>query len=91
VAGGTWVGQAQVIAIEMGVFSELSRQQAAAERAIGQGRERRLPAIGQQLVFDLALEQVIWRLQDVQLGEPAKSLDLRHRKIAHADRPNPDE
>jgi hypothetical protein len=47
-----------------------------------------LPAIGQEFLLDLALEQIVGRLHDVQLGDAAKALDLRNREIADADSPD---
>jgi hypothetical protein len=79
------VRQTKIVALKMRVLLQLAGQQTAAQRAIGQGRKTRFPAIGQKLLLDLALEQIIGRLHNVQLGDAAKSFNLRNREIAHAN------
>src|SRR3989441_8294559 len=54
---------AKIVALEFAVRPHPSRQEAAAERAIAEGRELVLLAIGENVGLDAALEQVIGRLQ----------------------------
>src|SRR5580704_5416551 len=82
------VGQAQIVSLKLRVFPQLAGQQTAAQCTVGQGCQARLPAIGQELLLDLALEQIVGRLHDVQLGDAAKALDLGNREIADADSPD---
>ena len=82
------IRQAQIVAGEMRVFLQIAGQQTPAQSTISQGCETRLPAIRQKLVFDLTLEQIVGRLDDVQLSDPAKALDLPDREIADADGPD---
>ena len=72
----------------MRVDLQLARQQPAAQCAVSQGGEARFPAIGQELFLDLALEQIVRRLYDVQFGDSAKARDLQNREITDADSPD---
>ena len=79
------VGQSQIIAVKMRILLQCAGQQTAAQRPVGQGAEARFPAIGQELDLDLALEQIIRRLHDMQLRDAAKSFDLGRREIAYTN------
>ena len=60
------VGAAQIVTIECSIWPHPPRQQAPAERAIAERRDLVLATIGQDISLDLALEQIIGRLQHMQ-------------------------
>ena len=75
------VCQSKIVALKLRVRVRFAGQQTATQRSVGQGGEIRFPAIGQELGLDLALEQIIGRLHDVQLGDAAKSFDRATEKL----------
>src|SRR6202007_1836458 len=79
------VRQSKIVALELRVLLEFAGQQPAAQRAVSQGGEARLQAIRQEVGLDLALEQIIGRLHDMELRDAAESLDLGNREIAHSN------
>src|SRR5258708_9229547 len=83
-----WVGAPEIVAIESGIRPHSSRQQASAERTIAQCGNLVPAAIWQKVGLDFAFEQIVRRLQHVQWGDAAKTLHLKHGKVAHADGPD---
>src|SRR4029077_19826192 len=78
-------GGGQIVTLEFGVGSHATGQEPAAERAITEGRDLVLAAIGQDLGLDFALEEAVWRLQYMQWRDAAEPLHLQDGKIAHPD------
>src|ERR1700722_6113284 len=80
-----WVDATQIVAVEYSVRSHAPAQRAATECAIAQGCDAVGLAIGQNLRFNAAFEQVVRRLKDMQRGHFPEALDLSYREIADAD------
>ena len=79
---------AQIVAGEAARFGHSAGQEAAAQRAIGQHRDVSRAAVGKNVLFDGAFEQVIGRLSGMQRRDLAKFLHLGRAEIANADRAN---
>src|SRR5437763_11711497 len=79
------IAAAQVIALEFAVRAHPAGEQASAQRAIAEGGDAVLAAIGQNVGLDPALEQIVGGLQHVQRRNAAELLHMLDRKITHAD------
>src|SRR5215510_15830611 len=79
------VGAAKIVAVECAGQSHSAGQKSAAKRAISECGDLVLAAIGQDLVFDPAFEQIVRGLQHVQRSKSAKLFHLLDRKVADAD------
>src|SRR5262249_47397962 len=79
------IGAAKIIALEFAVRLHPPGQEPAAERAVAEGRDVVLSAIGEGLGVNGALEQIVGRLQHVQRRNPAEALHLPDREITYAD------
>ena len=54
-----WIRVAQIVAFESGIRPHPARQKPAAQRAIAEGRDFVLTAIGQDIGLDATLEKII--------------------------------
>src|SRR5258706_10286961 len=79
------ISAAQIVAFKYGIRPHASGKQAPAQRAITERRDGVPAAIGQDIGFDAALEQIIRRLQHMKRRDAAKLLHLHDRKIADPD------
>ena len=77
--------RAEIVTIECSIWPHPPRQQTPAECAISERRDVVCAAIGQDISLDLALEQIIGRLQHMQRRDAAEFLHLADRKVADAD------
>src|SRR5450755_831797 len=66
------VAAAQIVALECGIRSHPSRQQATAQCSIAECRDLVVAAIAQEIRLDAAFEQVVGRLQHVQRRDAAE-------------------
>src|SRR3954453_6755809 len=73
---------AQIVTVENRVRPHASGEKAATKRAIAQRGNAVLGAIRQQISFDAALEQIVRRLQHVQVCGAAEPFHLCNREIA---------
>src|SRR5580704_11393991 len=81
-----WVGAAQIVAIEFGIRPHSTGEKTAAKRTIAEGRDPVLAAVGQDIGFDAALEQIVGRLQHMERRNATEPLHLVDRKVAYTDR-----
>jgi hypothetical protein len=88
VAAGTWIRVAEIALAKSHSRVHPSRKQAAAQGAIPECGDIVLKAIGQDLDFHVALEEVVRRQDDVKRSDAPEALDLGYREIADADRPD---
>src|SRR5271166_4339879 len=82
------VGLSQVIPNKLRLRRHAAREQTPAQRAVGKRDDISVPAIGEDVAFDGALEEIVWRLHRLDRRNLAKSFDLRGTEIADADHSN---
>ena len=82
------VDLAQIVALERRLRRDLAGEETAAERAIGEHDEAVLLGVRQDIGLDLALEQIVGRLNGGERRLLAEAVHLRRREIADADRPD---
>src|SRR5262249_7924664 len=80
-----WIGTTKIITLEFAVRPHAPGQEPAAVRAVREGRDLVLSAIGEGLGVNGALEQIVGRLQHVQRRNAAEALHLPDREITYAD------
>src|SRR5262245_1737284 len=79
------IGLAQVVALELCVRGDLSGEQPAAKRAIGEHHEAVLLGVRKHVLLDLALEQIVRRLDGGERRSLPEAIHLLRRKITDAD------
>src|ERR1039458_9571298 len=67
-----WIGSAQVVAFKFGIAIHPAAQQSATDRAVGQDGDSFPRAVGQDVLFDLALEKIVGRLRGVNRSDQAE-------------------
>src|SRR5271167_2019449 len=82
------VSAPEIVTIEHCAWLHSSGQQPTAQRSISEHRNLVFAAIGKKVGLDSAFEQIVGRLQHVKRRNLAKSLHLKHRKVAHTDGTN---
>jgi hypothetical protein len=82
------IAGSKVVSSELRVPAHLAGEQPPTQRAVGQRRQVMLFGVGEDIGFDLPLEEVVGRLHHVQRRRRSEHRHLVRREVAHPDRSN---